>query len=255
MSREKRQDRLFCWEILHSADSLLPAVRELYETALEHDERVPWEWLERGVKTRNDWRPGGWGKHIVVASPEPETKDQHRLAGFASVVHIPGYGGYLSYLAVNEAFRGQGVGGRLFEQAANLMAVDASAVDEELPFVIWESRRPDATASAQAWKVWAARLKLFHKAGGLWVDGVTLHSPNWMEDSAATVPLQLFVAPRTPKEEFDTQQVRDAVSGLLEKVYRASPGDAVYDTTLPSGCCPRLRPTMEAARLSMTISR
>ncbi len=246
MLTKTRKQRTYCWEILHDADPLLPAVRELYESALSPDERVPWEWLERGVKSRGEWRPGGWGKHLIVASPQRETTDPERLVGFAFAAHIPGYGGYLSYIAVADPFRGRGVGARLFEQAFNLLAVDAAAVDEQLPFVIWESRRPDT-----ADPVWDARLRLFHKAGGFWIDGVTLPSPNWSDPAAATVPLQLFLAPADePRESFDSPRVREAVAGLLTNVYRASPGDAEYDGTLTPGCHPRLKPAADAGRLA-----
>jgi GNAT superfamily N-acetyltransferase len=249
MSGRKRHGRMYCWEILNDTDPLLPAVRELYESTLERDERVPWEWLERGVMTRNEWRPGGWGKHLIVASSEADTQNPARLAGFAFVSHIPGYGGYLSYLAVADTHRGKGVGGRLFDQAFNLLAVDAAAVDEELPFVIWESRRPEDAAPSEAGTMWNARLRLFQKAGGFWIDGVTLPSPHWMDEDGSTVPLQLFLAPvAASNESFDAPRVREAVGGLLEQVYRVKPGDAVFDSTLPLGCFPRLKPTTDALR-------
>jgi ribosomal protein S18 acetylase RimI-like enzyme len=250
MATKSRTHRIYCWELMNDADPLLPAVRGLYESCLEPDERIPWEWMERGVKTRSAWRPGGWGKHLLVASPEPETKEPDKLAGFTTVAHLPGYGGYLSYVAVADAFRRRGVGARLFEQATNVLAVDAAAVDEQLPFVIWESRRPAADAPAAAWDVWAARVRLFDKAGGFWIDGVTLPSPNWLADDAPPVPLQLFLAPvDAPRAEFDSACVREAVDGLLRTVYRAEPGDRVYDGTLTPGCHPRLKPATDAGRV------
>lgn len=252
MSTKLRPPRTYCWEVVHESDPLLPAVRELYESALDADERVPWDWLERGVKSRAGWRPGGSGKHLIVASPDPETSDPARLAGFAFAMHLPGYGGYVSYVATADAFRRRGVGGRLYEQAFNVLAVDAAAVDETLPFVIWESRRPPDDAPAEAWAVWAARLRLFDKAGGFWIDGVTLPSPNWLADDAPPVPLQLFLAPvDAPRAEFDSPRVREAVAGLLTTVYRAGPGDAEYDGTLPPGCHPRLKPTTDAGRVAV----
>ncbi|MCU0704090.1 MAG: GNAT family N-acetyltransferase [Fimbriiglobus sp.] len=244
-----KMGRMFCWELVDAADPLLPEVRNLYEAALDEDERVPWEWLERGVKSRAGWRPGDSGRHLIVAASQPNTSDPADLAGFVFCVHLPGYGGYLSYVAVADRFRGRGVGTRLYEQAFNVLAVDASAVDEPLPFVIWESCPPEPDDGPESHTVWAARTRLFHKAGGYWVNGVTLPSPNWMDAAAPRVPLQLFLAPiDTPREKFDTAAVKAAVAGLLERVYKAGPGDPEWDGTLPPGCHPRLRPAAAAGQ-------
>ena len=112
MATAAKTDRIYCWELFDHADPLMAAVRRLYETALDEDERVPWEWLERGVKSRMAWRPGGNGRHLIVAGTEVG-----ELAGFVFCMHLPGYGGYLSYVAVNDRSRGRGVGTRLYEQA------------------------------------------------------------------------------------------------------------------------------------------
>ena len=52
MATAAKTDRIYCWELFDPADPLMESVRGLYETALDEDERVPWEWLERGVKAR-----------------------------------------------------------------------------------------------------------------------------------------------------------------------------------------------------------
>lgn len=251
MATAATTDRIYCWELFDHADPLMGAVRALYESALDADERVPWEWLERGVKSRMGWRPGGNGRHLVVACTK-----EGELAGFVFCVHLPGYGGYLSYVAVSDRFRGRGVGAKLYEQAFNVLAVDAAANDERLPFVIWESCPPEADDTPEAHAIWAARTRLFHKAGGCWIDGVTLPSPNWLDDSAPPVPLQLFLAPvDTPRERFDSTAVKAAVSGLLERIYKAEPGDPEYDGTLTPGCHPRLRPAIAAGRAGMAAVR
>jgi len=252
MATAATNDRIYCWELIDPTDLLLPAVRGLYETALDEDERVPWEWIERGVTSRAGWRPGGTNRHLIVAAAEPNTTNPDELAGFVSCSHIPGYGGYLMYVAVGERFRRRGVGKRLYEQAFNVLAVDAAANDEPLPFVIWESCPPEADDPPAAHAIWAARTRLFAKVGGFWIDGVTLPCPNWMNPVAPPVPLQLFLAPvDSPREAFDSGTVKAAVRGLLERVYRAEPGDPEYDGTLTPGCHPRLKPAADAGRVMM----
>lgn len=246
--RPTNADRMFCWELLDTTHPLLPAVRGLYESALTEEERIPWEWIEGSVRRRAEWRPGGWGKHLLVASPESHAERAEALAGFAYAVHLPNFGGYIGYVAVAEAFRGQGVGGRLYEQAFQLLATDASAVDEELPFVIWESRKPDADAPANEWQIWEARLKLFAKAGGFWIEGVTLWSPNWNDPVAPPVPLQLFLTPvDEPRESFDSARLHGVAGDFLTRVYKATPGDPVWERAF-TGDRFRLRPPQAAAR-------
>ena len=41
-----------CREILDTDDPVLPAARFIYETTLDEDERIPWEWLARTPERR-----------------------------------------------------------------------------------------------------------------------------------------------------------------------------------------------------------
>lgn len=247
MARMNRCGPLYCWELLDAEHPLLTAVRGLYESALAAEERIPWHWLEGAVKRRAGWRPGGWGVHLLVASPTPEAERPDQLAGFAYAVHLPGFGGYIGYVAVSPQHRGRGVGGRLFEQSFQLLATDASAVDEELPFVIWESRKPERHAPTSDWEIWNARLKLFANAGGAWIDGATVWSPNWNDVAAPPVPLQLFLSPvDDAAEEFDAVRLRAVVGEFLTRVYKAAPGQDVWDRALADGKELRLRPPAAA---------
>ena len=210
--------------MLDPTDPLLPAVRELYERALDPEERIPWVWLERsfGADRTN--------RHLVVAS------EHGSLAGFCFALYLPGYGGYVSYVATGERFRRRGVGAKLLEHAFELLAGDARGAGEALPFVIWESREPEAEGDREMWE---ARRNLFDGVGGRAIEGVTLHSPNWNGDALPGVPLKLFLKP-CDGIAFDGERTRSAVDGLLRRVYRSAPGDAAYDRTLTPGCQPEL---------------
>jgi hypothetical protein len=95
--------------------------------------------------------------------------------------------------------------------------------------------------------VWPSRVKAFARAGGQWIDGVELLSPNFAESDGDPIPLQLFVRPEAVRP-FDSRALRKLVGGLLERVYREVPGDDLYERTLPAGCKPRLRPATAAGR-------
>lgn len=233
-----RTDRLFCVEALKPSDPRVPNARALYESTQHPDERVPWQWIARGLKGRVGWQPGTTARHLLMAVPEA---DPGSVAGFALGLHLPHYGGYVSYLGVDETRRRGGVGSRLFGQMFNLFAADAGALGEPLPFAVWESKRPAADAPAADHQIWAARMRLFDRVGGLRVDGLELHSPNYLAGGDAAIKLTLFVKPiDTPRESFTPAEVRRVAAGLLERVYRMTPADDLYRASLPERCTPRL---------------
>jgi len=242
--------RIVVWEAFDAADPMTKAAADLYEKTLAPDERIPWIWIEKSVESRTKTKPGGWTKHLLLAAPDGRTDDPAALAGYVYGALVPNFGGYLCYIGVADWARRMGIGTRLFDQFFRQMAVDAGETGEPLPFVIWESHRPPPDAPAAEWELWAARTKLFDRAGGLWVDGVDFLSPNFAADddeAASPVPLQLFVKPvGEPAGAFDADRLKQVVAGLHHEVYRNGPGDALYDLTLPPDCQPRLRPAKVA---------
>ena len=241
-------DKVYCFEAFDVDSPLVAAAERLYLATQHPDERIPWGWIARSIKGRATWRPGSSGSHLLVATPS-ESLDPAALAGFAYGLHLPGFGGYLCYVGVDAAYRRRGVGTRLFDQTYKVLAADAGAGDESLPFVVWESRRPDPGAPEADWKLWDARVKLFDRAGGLWLDGVELLAPNYGDAGGPPVRLQLFLRPvdRTARG-FDGDRLRLVVGDLLTRVYKLHPGDPLYDGTLPPGVKPRLRPARDAGR-------
>lgn len=240
-------NRIVVWEAFDAADPMTKAAGGLYERTLAADERIPWYWIERSVENRTKARPGGWSKHLLLAAPDGRTDDPAGLAGYVHGALIPNFGGYLCYIGVADWARRMGVGTRLYDQFFRHMAVDAGELGEPLPFVLWESHRPTPDAPAAEWDLWAARTRLFDRAGGLWVEGVDFLSPNFAaedeDETAPPVSLQLFLKPMAdPAGAFDADRLRQVVAGLHREVYRNEPGDPLFDATLPPDCQPRLRP-------------
>ena len=242
------RENIALWEILDPTDSGLTEAQRLYETTQAIAERIPWAWIARAPSRRQSWRPGQWSPHLLLAALQ-HGKNIDPPAGFIHGAHVPGYGGYVCYLGVDPTARKSGMGTRLFEQMFRVMTVDAGFEGVPLPFVIWESRRPADDAPKSAWNLWSARMRLFAKVGGLWIDGVTFHSPDH-SDPSETVPLQLFLRPfDLPASAFDAPKLREIVAGLQVQVYGNSPGDPLFDATLPMGCKPRLRSALDADRV------
>jgi hypothetical protein len=244
--------KVVVWEAFDVTDPMTRAAANLYEKTLTPDERIPWMWIEQSVQERpkSKPRPGGWSRHLLLAAPEGKQDDPESLAGYVYGALLPGYGGYLCYVGVADWARRMGVGSRLYDQFFKVLRVDAGELGEALPFVLWESHRPDESATASDWDNWTARTRLFDRVGGLWIEGVDFLSPNFAfddEDEAPPVPLQLFLKPLDiPESAFTPERLREVVGGLHERVYQNEPGSRMYDGTLPLGLLPRLSPARTA---------
>lgn len=240
--------RIACWEPTELGTPILEAARSLYERTIDPDERIPWMWIERAVAERHHRRPSGWAKHLILASTSSDVDDPNALAGYAYGAFIPGFGGYLCYVGVAESARRHGVGSRLFDSLTKTFAADAALAGEPLPFVLWESYRPTAYDPESLHRLWAARTRTFESAGGLWVDGIELATPDYDDpDPIAEVPLQLFVKPvDEPAARFTSDRLAGIAEQLLEKVYHEKPGDWFHDRTMQSVDEPRLRPASQS---------
>src|SRR5690242_15515927 len=96
---------VICWEALDPDDPALAGARRLYETAIDAAERIPWAWLESAVRGRHEWRPGAWAPHLLLAGERGGP-----VAALAYGAHVPDFGGYACYLAVEARRRRHGLG-------------------------------------------------------------------------------------------------------------------------------------------------
>jgi len=234
-----RFNAIRCWEATDVNDPMIPAARRVYEETLAPDERIPWKWIEKSI--------GGAGqansrrRHLLLAAPEGSDDDPNALAGYAYGSFISGYGGYLCYVGVADRARRMGVGTHLFDAFFRQMAADAKTAGESLPFVVWESHRPGPDAPPADQEVWKARVRLFDRVGGMWVEGVDFLSPNFAAEEGEPVALQVFIKPiDIPAVSFDEARVRTVVEQLHQRIYRNGPGEDLFDGTFPPGCRPRL---------------
>jgi GNAT superfamily N-acetyltransferase len=245
-----QERRMVCWELLGPAAAALEQARQLYEATQAAEERIPWVWIREAVATRPSWRPGRWSPHLLVAAPRLKQRSLGQVDGFAYGIHVPSYGGYASYLGVDPKWRGRGTGTRLLRLLVRVLQVDACCEGVRLPFLVWESHRPDAGAPAAERDLWRARLRLFEKVGAWWVAGLTFWTPNFARRQGPPVPLQLFLVPvDTPREAFDAAALREVAAGLLREVYGRTEGDLLVEQTLPPDCQPSLQPVSASAAL------
>ena len=123
---------IHCWEPTLADHAILPRAQMLYERALDADERIPWAWIERGL-IEPEPADGSWRKHLILARAGDD------IAGLVYGAYLPGFGGYLCYVAVDDRFRQHGVATQLYREFFHAMRRDAAALGEPLPFVLWES--------------------------------------------------------------------------------------------------------------------
>ncbi len=230
-----------CWEVVDPRDPALCLAQHLYETTQAIDEQIPWEWIARVPERRQAWSPGKSRPHLLLATARD---DPAALPlGFSLGTYLPQFGGYISYLGVDQQARRHGIATSLFTEMFRLLADDARLEGATLPFVVWESRPPEANSSLATRKNWEARLRLFERVGGWWVDGLTFWAPTYVPGGDNAIGLQLFVRPwDLLAHVFDAQQLCCLAQGLYERIYRRGPGDPLYEQTLSAAVSPSLRP-------------
>ena len=217
-------DEVVCREVTRSADPILPQIQALYDSTQPADERVPWAWVSGSLNRSS--KPGGPTRHLVIAEAAG------RLAGFAMGVYLPHFGGYVSYLGVDPAERGRGVGGALFQALFARFEFDAVHAAEPLNFAVWESKPPGARAPDAELATWAARLRLFAKVGARRVAGVELHTPNYTTPSNPGPILQLFVKPLSwTVESLTPTRLKVVAEGVMSRVYKLDRADELWQRT------------------------
>src|SRR5438874_509272 len=87
---------MICWPALDPTDPALVEARQLYETAIEPAERIPWAWVEAAVRERRSWRPGAWAPRLFLVPRDtpPEAFDAAALRAVAAglLEHVYGRG-------------------------------------------------------------------------------------------------------------------------------------------------------------------
>jgi GNAT superfamily N-acetyltransferase len=219
-----------CWEILDTNDIRLTSVRKLYETTLDESERIPWDWIERGLNRRAKGKSRSKIPHLIVR--ESQT-DETEVDGFVLGLTIPQWAGYLSYLGVNDQVRGKGIGRDLMESMIERMEFEASRQGFETPYVIWESQPPSQDDPSIDWEIWRARMRLFERIGGYWVKGLCFQSPNYIDPLADPTELELFIRPMDwSKTEIESIGLKRIAFQLYRNVYGLGASNPIVRNSL-----------------------
>jgi GNAT superfamily N-acetyltransferase len=246
---------VICWEALDPGDKTLRQARRLYKASLPAEERIPWRWIKHKVADRCSSCLDERNWHLFLAGPRRRSGSARPVVGLTYGAHVAGFGGYVSYIAVSEEYRGRRVGFRLLELLIQVLKVDAACAGTALPFVVWESRQPEADALPEEQALWQSRLRLFGRVGAYQVNGLTFLAPNFSSRDEPPVPLQLFVVPvDLPVAAFDARRLREVAAGLHREVYGLTDNHPLVRHTLPLNCRPSLQPLAEDNERSYRLS-
>lgn len=108
-------------KIISSTSPLLSAIHSIYMSSFPVEERRPWESLTRLIDSG-----------IPFFSLFAALTDENVPVGFVSVWHLP-EAMYIEHLAVSEAMRGSGVGGKILDEVVTTAADTPVVVEVELP--------------------------------------------------------------------------------------------------------------------------
>jgi GNAT superfamily N-acetyltransferase len=202
------------------------AVCALYEAAFEPDERAPWDGLW-------DWlrAPGGAFQATFWALTRAEGP---AVIGLCLCGYFPRPNlGYLAYLAVDAAERGQGHGAWLFGQAlAEIERLARAACGRPPRLAFWEVRRPEDAPDDAERVHRARRIGFYERLGGQTLPLAYTCPPV----AAGQPPVRFTIMARTwpPRGALDRQTATDvALTGLIG-ANGAHMGDACVAAALRS---------------------
>jgi GNAT superfamily N-acetyltransferase len=251
LSSPVRKSDVLIWEAFDPDDKALWEARRLYKEGLPPEERIPWRWIRHQIEGRVRAREGEWKSHLLLARLNRPKGLIDPVVGFTYGAHVPGFGGYMGYIAVSKAHRGHGIGGRLLRLLIQHLQVDAACAGVSLPFVLWESRRPEPGAPPREWDNWRARVALFEGVGARQVQGIEFRVPNFAAPGTPPIPMQLFLLPvDKPAADFDADALWEVAVGLRESVY--APTEDKQDAAAMTSCGPVLLPGVPPSLLPPT---
>ena len=189
-------------EIVAWPEGLAAQVKELYERSFPPAERHDFARIRGITEEQGEAR----GLHVLTAV------DGDILLGLSILRHLAEASlGYLWYLCVDEAARGSGIGGRLYQRTLEVLREDARACGRGLKGMIFEVERLDSEPHATYGDP-IRRVKFYERLGArlilgydYWQPPIPPHGP---------VPLQLMFHP-LGLEECTEEELARIVSDFL----------------------------------------
>jgi GNAT superfamily N-acetyltransferase len=191
-------DRLTFRQITNPADPAVGAMTRIYCEAIVAAERKPDEWIAEAVG-RGDFR-------VVAAS----CNDQVVAMATAFVPGDASDWALFEYLAVDERFRGRGIGAGIFRHVVDLL------VDRAVLLEVDSDRDPSPLQHERT-----RRLAFYRRMGARRVRGLRYILP--LDADPPPPGMELLIA--NPPVGLDVAQLREWVSVVYERVYRKSRDD------------------------------
>ncbi len=209
-------------EIVSPDDRALARIKEIYRASFPPAERLGDWFFDEGVRGRAGAPRPGWPLYHLLAA------EQGEVTGFTAAEYFLEEGdgspvnlGFLVYLAVDERFRGGGIGAHLYACALALLAVDARMAGRELAGMAFTVERPEEAASASERSLRARRISFYERQGAMLLGGVDFVNPP-LRPGEAPIPLHLMYHP-VGRPDWDPEDLHRTLMRLIEALAAGSP--------------------------------
>jgi GNAT superfamily N-acetyltransferase len=213
-------------ELTETGSDIARQAFALYEASFPPAERVPVEAMQRTVERWAHARPeNGSMPHFWIA-----IRDEQVLGLSSWSYFCKPRLGFLYYLAVDPATRGQGLGAWLLQKTLEHLQADASACDGAPPRgLIWEVERPADAAVPAERDLRQRRIHFYQRSGSLLLPQLDFLAPP-LAPGLAEVPYHVMFL---PSASFDGDTASrgfhiDILDTILLEGYGIERGSAYY---------------------------
>jgi len=199
--------------VVHLSRADAQAVVRIFHAAFPPEQRIEDAALMQLIPQPHE-DPGGHAFHVAM-SPSG-------VSGFAAGIHVSSIGlAYIAYLAVEESWRGQGVGTALFRSL-----VDRWAAARPRPphWIFLEVERPELAPDSVARQLRTRRIGFYERLGLRRIDADFQAPP--LGPELPVVPYWIYMLPmRDP--DLEARAIEIALTDLYREVYGLPAGHAL----------------------------
>jgi GNAT superfamily N-acetyltransferase len=199
-------DNIWIREVVSIQDPALEQAIQLYQSSFPASECISPDAFRKAVQYRAQGREQrGKNAHFLTAQQGDEVIGMAYCRYFERTPQgEPLHLGYLLYLAVEERYRGLGIGAHFYQALTATLQTDAIYRGGELSGILYEVERPELAGSEAERTIRQRRIAFYERYGAHVLQGIDYIQPA-VSDDQYPVPLYLMYHPLT--RDFTAQQL------------------------------------------------